>query len=44
MKDAKVFNRALTAEEVKIEYNTQFNNEVQIHESGVVYARDLEQY
>jgi hypothetical protein len=42
--NAKIFNRALTAEEIKIEYNTQFNNEVQIHESGVVYATDLEQY
>jgi len=44
MKDAKVFNRALTAEEVAIEYNTMFNNEVQIHESGVLYAKDLKQY
>jgi hypothetical protein len=40
----KIFNRPLTAEEIKIEYNTMFNNQVQIHESGVVYARDLEQY
>jgi hypothetical protein len=42
--EIKLFNRALTAEEIKIEYNTMFNNQVQIHESGVVYARDLEQY
>jgi len=40
----KIFNRPLTAEEIQIEYNTMFNNQVQIHESGVVYARDLEQY
>ncbi len=44
MKDAKVFNRALTTEEIAIEYNTMFNNEVQIHESGVLYAKDLKQY
>lgn len=43
MKDAKVFNHALTAEEISIEYNTMFNNEVQIHESGVLYAKDLKQ-
>jgi hypothetical protein len=42
--EVKVFNRALTDEEMMIEYNTMFNNQVQIHESGVVYARDLEQY
>jgi hypothetical protein len=41
--DVKIFNRALTAEEIKIEYNYG-KNEVQIHESGVVYAKDLEQY
>ena len=44
MKDAKVFNRALTPEEIAIEYNTMFKNEVQIHESGVLYAKDLKQY
>jgi hypothetical protein len=44
MKEHKLFNRALTAEEIKIEYNTMFNNQVQIHESGVVYAKDLTQY
>jgi len=40
----KLFNRTLTAEEVAIEYNTMFNNEVQIHESGVLYAKDIIQY
>ena len=40
----KIFNRALTAEEIAIEYNTMFNNEVQIHESGVLYAKDIIQY
>jgi hypothetical protein len=44
MQDIKVFNRALTAEEIMIEYNTMFNNEVQIHESGVLYAKDIVQY
>jgi hypothetical protein len=44
LKDAKYFNRALTAEEIAIEYNTMFNNEVQIHESGVLYAKDIIQY
>ena len=40
----KIFNRALTPEEITIEYNTMFNNEVQIHESGVLYAKDIKQY
>lgn len=40
----KIFNRALTEEEIKIEYNTMFKNEVQIHESGTLYAKDLKQY
>ena len=40
----KIFNRPLTPEEVAIEYNTMFNNEVQIHESGVLYAKDIIQY
>ena len=40
----KLFNRALTAEEIAIEYNTMFNNQVQIHESGVLYAKDIKQY
>ena len=44
MGNIKIFNRALTAEEIKIEYNTMFNNEVQIHESGKVFAKDLRQY
>jgi hypothetical protein len=42
--EIKIFNRSLTAEEVAIEYNTMFNNEVQIHEDGVVYAKDIIQY
>jgi len=41
---AKIFNRVLTAEEIAIEYNTMFKNEVQIHKSGTVYAKDLIQY
>lgn len=44
MKQLKLFNRALTAEEIKIEYNTMFNNEVQIQESGILYAKDIIQY
>jgi hypothetical protein len=40
----KLFDRALTDEEIAIEYNTMFNNEVQIHESGVLYAKDIKQY
>lgn len=44
LKNFKIFNRALTAEEVKLEYNTMLNNEVQIHESGILYAKDLIQY
>jgi hypothetical protein len=44
IKNIKVFNRALTPEEIAIEYNTIFNYEVQIHESGVLYAKDIKQY
>lgn len=44
VKQFKYFNRALTAEEVAIEYNTMFKNQVQVHESGVLYAKDIEQY
>lgn len=44
VKQFKYFNRTLTAEEISIEYNTMFKNEVQIHESGVLYAKDLKQY
>jgi hypothetical protein len=44
IKHHKLFNRALTEEEIKIEYNTMLNNQLQIHESGVIYATDLEQY
>jgi hypothetical protein len=41
---AKIFNRVLSAEEVKIEYNTMVKNEVQVSESGTLYAKDLKQY
>jgi 5'-deoxynucleotidase YfbR-like HD superfamily hydrolase len=40
----KVFNRALSAEEISIEYNTMVKNEVQFHDSGKVYAKKLKQY
>ena len=40
----KIFNRALTDEEVAIEYNTMFNGEVQIHNSGTIFAKDIIQY
>jgi len=42
--EVKVFNRALTDEEIKIEYDVMFNNEVLFHESGTVYAKALIQY
>jgi hypothetical protein len=44
IKNFKIFNRALKDEEIKIEYNTQFNNEVQIHEDGTLYAKNIIQY
>lgn len=44
LKLVKIFNRALTAEEIAIEYNTMFNNQIQIHESGTLYAKDIVQY
>ena len=44
MKQHKLFNRALTQEEIRIEYNTMLNNEVQIDENGTVYAKDFIQY
>jgi len=44
MKQHKLFNRALTAEEIKIEYDVMVNNEVLFHESGTVYAKALIQY
>ena len=44
MKYVKIFNRALTAEEIAIEYNTMVKNEVQVSESGTLYAKDLKQY
>jgi hypothetical protein len=42
--EIKIFNRPLTAEEVAIEYNTMFNNEVQIHKNGTLYAKNIIQY
>lgn len=44
IKNAKVFNRALTPEEVKIEYNTMFANKMQIHDSGTLYVKNYEEY
>lgn len=44
MKNIKVFNRVLSAEEVKIEYNTILNDEMQIHDSGILYIKDIKQY
>jgi hypothetical protein len=44
IKNFKIFNRALTAEEIQIEYNTMFNNEVQIHKNGTLYAKNIIQY
>lgn len=44
IQNVKFFNRALSAEEISIEYNTMFKNEVQIHGSGVLYAKDIIQY
>jgi len=40
----KLFNRALTAEEMKIEYNTMVNNEIQVDENGKLYATKLKEY
>ena len=38
----KIFNRALTAKEVKLEYNTMFNNEVQVEKvTKTLFAKDL---
>jgi hypothetical protein len=42
--DLKIFNRSLSAEEVRIEYNTMVKNEVQVSESGTLYGKDLKQY
>lgn len=39
--EVKIFNRALTEKEVKLEYNTMFNSEVQVANDGTVFARDL---
>jgi len=44
MKQHKLFNRALTHEEIAIEYNTMVNNQVQFDDSGTVYAKNLKQY
>ena len=40
--EVKIFNRALTAKEVRLEYNTMFNSEVQVEKnSGTLFAKDL---
>ena len=40
--EVKIFNRALTAKEVRLEYNTMFNSEVQVEkDSGTLFAKDL---
>lgn len=40
--EVKIFDRALTAKEVKLEYNTMFNNEVQVEKTtGTLFAKDL---
>jgi hypothetical protein len=44
MKQHKLFNRALTDEEVRIEYNAMFNGIAQIHKSGIVYAKEIVEY
>lgn len=44
IKNFKTFNRQLTLEEIKLEYNTMFNNEVQIHKDGILYAKDFKQF
>ena len=41
---AKLFNHALTHEQIAIEYNTMINNELQIHKNGTVFAKDIRQY
>lgn len=42
MRNVKIFNRALTTKEVKLEYNTMFNNEVQVEKvTGTLFAKDL---
>lgn len=44
IKNFKTFNRALTAAEVKLDYNTMFKNEVQISNSGIVYAKEFKEF
>ena len=44
MKHLKLFSRDLSAEEIKLEYNTMLNNEVQISKEGVLYAKDVIEY
>jgi hypothetical protein len=44
MKHHKIFNRALTAEEVGIEHSVMLNGIAQIHKSGTVHARELVEY
>lgn len=41
IKEHKLFNKALTAEEIKLEYNTFFNEEVQIHKSKILYTTEV---
>jgi hypothetical protein len=42
--EVKVFNRALSDEEIAIEYNAMFNGIAQIHKSGIVYAKEIVEY
>lgn len=43
--EVKIFNRALTAKEVRLEYNTMFNSEVQVEKNtGTLFAKDLINY
>lgn len=44
MKQLKLFSRALSADEIKLEYNTMLNNEVQISKEGVLYAKEVIEY
>lgn len=40
----KLFNRALSLQEIAIEYNTMFKSEAQMDNSGVLHSKDLVQY
>jgi hypothetical protein len=44
MKQLKMFSFALTEQEIKLEYNTMFKNEVQISKDGVLHAKDVIEY